>query len=156
VIGGDTVDTSTCGKYVITYDATDTAGNSVQITRTVVVQDTIPPEFTLSVTPTTLWPLNHKMVKVTPTWTVTDNCAQSPQVSLVSIISSEPDDDKGDGNTSGDIQVNPDGSIYLRAERGGTGTGRIYTITYQAVDDSGNSTVHSATVIVPHDQADSE
>ncbi|UCE99911.1 MAG: hypothetical protein JSV82_02270, partial [Planctomycetota bacterium] len=45
-----------------------------------------------------------------------------------------------------------DGSIYLRAERTGTGTGRIYTISYQAVDDSNNVAVDSATVTVPHDQ----
>jgi len=33
-----------------------------------------------------------------------------------------------------------------------TGSGRIYTITYQAVDDSGNVAVARATVTVPHDQ----
>jgi hypothetical protein len=39
--------------------------------------------------------------------------------------------------------------IYVYADSGG---GRIYTITYQAVDDSGNAAVASATVTVPHDQ----
>ncbi len=38
VIGGDTVDTSTAGTYVVTYDATDMAGNTAtQLTRTVTV-----------------------------------------------------------------------------------------------------------------------
>jgi len=58
----------------------------------------------------------------------------------------------GDGHTINDIQVTEEGLIYLRAERSGESEGRIYTITYQAVDDSGNVTVQSATVTVPHDQ----
>jgi len=153
VIGGDVVDTSTCRTYVVTYDATDASGNAAeQVTRTVIVQDTIPPEFTLSVTPTTLWPVNHKMVLITPTRTVSDICDESPEVTLVSITMNEGDEAKGDGHTASDIQIDDDGSIYLRAERSGTRSGRIYTITYQAVDDSGNAAVARATVTVPHDQ----
>ncbi|KPL24420.1 MAG: hypothetical protein AMJ75_03705, partial [Phycisphaerae bacterium SM1_79] len=57
----------------------------------------------------------------------------------------------GDGHTSNDIQIDDDGSIFVRSERSGTDTGRIYTITYQAVDDCGNVTVRSATVSIPHD-----
>ncbi|MCP3974352.1 MAG: DUF5011 domain-containing protein, partial [bacterium] len=42
-IGGDTVDPSTLGTYLVTYDATDSHGNAaVQVTRTVVV---VPPAF---------------------------------------------------------------------------------------------------------------
>jgi len=36
---------------------------------------------------------------------------------------------------------------------GGRRDGRVYTITYRAVDDSGNAAEQSATVVVPHDQA---
>ena len=40
VVGGDTVDTSTAGTYVITYNVTDAAGNAAaEVTRTVVVTD---------------------------------------------------------------------------------------------------------------------
>jgi len=152
IIGGDVVDSSTCGTYLVTYDATDESGNSAaQVTRTVIVQDTIPPEFSLSVTPDTLWPANHKMVEITPSWEVSDNCDEWPEVTLVSISSSEADDSKGDGHTKDDIKIGKDGTIYLRAERSGAGKGRIYTITYQAVDDSGNITLKTATVTVPHD-----
>ncbi len=113
--------------------------------------DTTPPEFELSVTPTVLWPPNHKMVLITPSWTVSDETDPTPEVSLVSIVSNEDDDALGDGHTSDDIQVGDDGSIYLRAERSGTGSDRIYTITYKAVDDCGNVTERSATVSVPHE-----
>ena len=47
VVGGDTVDASVLGTYVITYDVTDSAGNAApQATRTVTVQDTTAPQIT--------------------------------------------------------------------------------------------------------------
>jgi len=62
----------------------------------------------------------------------------------------------GDGDTSGDIQEAvfgaDDREFYLRAERSGTADGRIYTITYEARDASGNATVRQATVTVAHNQ----
>ena len=129
----------------------------------IMVEDTTPPEFSLSIEPNVLWPPNHKMVLVTPSWTVNDNCDEAPEVSLVSIVMNEGDetntyepmldDTVGDGHTINDIQVEPDGSIYLRAERSGKGNGRVYTLTYKAVDDSGNVSVESTTVTVPHDQS---
>jgi hypothetical protein len=46
VVGGDTVDTSTAGTYVITYDVSDAAGNPAQeVTRTVIVRDTQIPDW---------------------------------------------------------------------------------------------------------------
>ena len=40
----------------------------------------------------------------------------------------------------------------LRSERQGNGDGRVYTATYQAEDDSGNTTPAEATVVVPKSQ----
>jgi parallel beta-helix repeat protein len=151
------------GEHIIVLEVTDKAGafdtNEVTIIVafdtnevTIIVQDTTPPVFTLSVTPTTLWPVNHKMVLITPSWSASDICDESPEVSLVSITMNEDDEATGDGHTTDDIQVDDNGSIYLRAERSGAGSGRIYTITYQAVDCSGNAAVARATVTVPHDQ----
>jgi len=91
------------------------------------------------------------MVQITPSWGVSDNCDEWPQVTLVSITMDEDDDGKGDGHTSDDIQVDDEG-ICLRAERSGRGSGRVYTITYRAVDESGNVAVESADVTVPHDR----
>ncbi|HMA99566.1 MAG TPA: immunoglobulin-like domain-containing protein, partial [Spirochaetota bacterium] len=49
VSSGDTVDESTPGTYVITYDVQDAAGNSaLQVSRTVNVIDSDPPVITLS------------------------------------------------------------------------------------------------------------
>jgi parallel beta-helix repeat protein len=109
------------------------------------VPDTTPPDFELSVSPTILWPANHKMVKIIPTCVVTDLCDPSPQVSLVDITANEP-------VNPNDIQILNDGSIYLCATRSGNSkTGRIYSLIYQACDSSDNCTTRSATVIVPHD-----
>lgn len=48
-IGGDTVDKSLLGAYVITYDATDSSGNTAtQVTRNVNVVDTTAPVITLT------------------------------------------------------------------------------------------------------------
>ena len=147
-----TLESGCPGEYVITLIVNDGTEGSESDEVVITVVDTTPPEFALSVNPTKLWPANHKMVLITPTWTVSDKCDATPDVSLVSISVNEADDAKGAGNTSDDIQIGDDGSIYLRAERSGTGNDRVYTITYRAVDDCGNAVVRSATVTVPHDQ----
>jgi hypothetical protein len=134
------------GEHLIILELTDKAGafdsNEVVIT----VEDVTPPEFSLSVEPNVLWPPNNKMVLVTPGWEVSDNCDESPEVSLVDVTMSVA------GDINDYVEIGDDGSIYLRARRSGKGTGRVYTITYQAVDDSNNVAVGSAAVMVPHDR----
>ncbi|HET8798584.1 MAG TPA: choice-of-anchor X domain-containing protein [Thermoanaerobaculia bacterium] len=116
------------------------------------VLDNTPPVLSVSVTPSVLYPPNHQMVEITPTISVSDDRDPDPRVDLVSITSNEGDDVRGDGNTSPDITIDPTGRIFLRAERSGLAEGRIYTITWRARDDSGNTSTASATVTVPHDQ----
>ncbi len=120
----------------------------------VAVQDTTPPTLTLAVSPTTLKSPNHKLVKITASLTTSDTCDAAPIVKLLSITSNEPDNGLGDGDKPGDIDSaafgTDDRSFELRNERGGVGTGRIYTITYESRDHSGNATVRQATVTVPH------
>lgn len=157
VIGGDTVDPLQPGLYTITYDATDNAGNAAErVIRTVIVQDTLPPEFRcLGVFPGLLWPPNHKLVPVRFYVNVVDRCDPKPRVVLTSATSNEPDDARGggDGHTKGDIQGADIGmsdySILLRAERNRKGDGRIYSISYSATDDSGNQSSTAITVTVP-------
>jgi hypothetical protein len=122
--------------------------------------DVTPPSISVTVTPNILWPPNHKMALVTPTITVSDDSDHSPVVKLISITMNEGDrvntyDPNFDttltaGKTGGDIQVDQNGNVYLRAERSASGSGRIYTLTYQAIDKSGNSRTATAAVLVPH------
>ena len=65
--------------------------------------DITPPTIQLSVSPTSLWPPNHKLASIRATVSATDECDPNPAVRLVSVTSSEPDNGPGDGNTTGDI-----------------------------------------------------
>jgi hypothetical protein len=144
------------GATLVTWTARDDAGNETTDTQLVTVQDTTPPVITLSLAPTRLWPPNHKLHQITATISATDVCDAYPEVTLVSVVSDEPDNGLGDGDTSGDIQnavFGTDDRVFdVRAERQGKGDGRVYTATYQAEDDSGNTTQAQATVEVPKSQ----
>lgn len=142
------------GTHELMLSATDDSGNTGNDTVVVMVVDTTPPEIMISVAPDDLWPPNHKYVEVTTAVTVHDVCDPSPTMTFVSITSNEPDNAKGigDGNTVDDIVIVDDFTFELRAERGGNGSGRTYTITYQATDASGNTAQASATVTVKHNR----
>jgi hypothetical protein len=142
------------GTTQVTWSATDPSGNTGNAFQTVTIEDTIPPVLEVSVSPTILWPPNHRMVRISADIFVEDVCDGAPTVRLVSITSNEPDNGIGDGNTSGDVQAVFDEDtreFFLRAERSGQGNGRVYTITYEASDGSGNTTVRSVQVLVPRD-----
>ncbi len=116
------------------------------------VPDVTPPSVTVTVSPATLTSPNHRLVPVTATVTVNDDQDPNPVVRLVSIVSSDPDKILGCGDLPGDIQGAEigadDRSFQLRAEHGPL-RGRVYTITYEARDASGNSQRATAQVTVP-------
>jgi hypothetical protein len=146
------------GMTGVVFMATDTSGNTATCASSVVVRDTMPPYLTLTLSPTTLWPPNHRIMPVLAPWHVNDVCDPSAGIVLVSAASSEPDDAQGsgDGSTTGDIQDasigTADMSVLLRAERSGDGPGRVYTLTYVARDASGNMASALGIVTVPHDE----
>jgi hypothetical protein len=117
------------------------------------VPDVTPPGVTVTLSPTTLTSANHRLVPVTATVTVKDEQDPNPVVRLVSIVSSDPDRGlAGCGDLPGDIQGaeigTDDRRFQLRAEHGLL-RGRVYTITYEARDASGNSQRSTAQVTVP-------
>jgi hypothetical protein len=116
--------------------------------------DATPPEVNGTLTPGVLWPVNHKYVTVTATVNYSDNADPAPVLDLISVTSNEPDNGLGDGDTENDIVILDDFTFDLRAERSGTGEGRVYTVTYLVTDACGNSTLASGNVYVPHDQRD--
>jgi hypothetical protein len=146
------------GTTMAVWRAIDASGNPATCNTAVTVRDTTPPTLTVLADMPVLWPPNHELVPVNIAGQVRDLCDPNPQVALVSVTSSEPDDapGTGDGNTTGDIAGadlgTADTDVDLRAERNGSGTGRVYQMTYRAVDASGNSTPAFAVVTVPHDQ----
>jgi hypothetical protein len=143
------------GTTTVTFTVTDECGSVVTEESSVTVVDTTAPELAVSLDPAMLWPPNHTMREITASIDTTDLCSM-PEVTLLSLTSSEPDDAPGggDGHTTGDIQGaetgTADAGFLLRAERSGNGTGRTYTATYAATDGSGNGASAVATVTVPH------
>lgn len=101
----------------------------------------------VSVDPEMLWPPNHAMRTVAVSYEVTDNCGE-PACTL-SVVSSEPDEGLGDGDTAGDIEVVDAHTVRLRAERSGLGTGRSYTISVTCGDEGGGSSDAEVVVSVP-------
>ncbi|MFQ5808166.1 MAG: DNRLRE domain-containing protein [Armatimonadota bacterium] len=116
--------------------------------------DTTPPVLSVSANHDTLWPPDHRYMTVGVTPTASDDSGQAPTVTLVSVVSDEPDDAKGegDGHTTNDIVQVGAFSFLLRAERSATGDGRTYTLTYRATDASGNTATASCTAVVPRDK----
>jgi predicted extracellular nuclease len=115
----------------------------------------IPPTLEVTLNLYELWPANHKLVDVVADVVYSDNFDPYPVLEFVSVVSSEVDDDGGDGSTEPDIIILDDFNFQLRAERSGKGgEGRVYTITYKATDACGNETVVSVEVLVPHDQGE--
>lgn len=118
------------------------------------IVDTTPPALTVALSPSKLWPPNGKMMPVTATITVKDDYDPNPVVKLLSITCNEPmdKDDIQGAQPYTDVR-----QFKLKAGREGKSkTGRTYTVSYFANDASGNQTVASATVTVPHDEKEHE
>jgi predicted extracellular nuclease len=115
----------------------------------VIVGLCLPPSLTVTVSPDTLWAPNHKYATIEAAF---DATLDVETITLISITSNEPDNGQGDGDMPNDIVIVDNDTFKLRAERSGGGEGRIYTITYQAVNSCGNTVTATATVTVAHNQ----
>ena len=130
---------------------TQVSRDTVQVT----VRDTQAPNLTLSLSPTVLWPPNHRMVPVHATVTSADGCDANPTIRLISVTANEGGeaDQTGAGAIEGAALGTADFDFALRAERSGNGSGRVYTVCFEVSDASGNRAQQCANVIVPHDRA---
>jgi hypothetical protein len=141
------------GATTVTVTATDAGGRQTAATFTVTVVDTTPPAIAAaSVSPNNLWPPNHKMVPVSVAVSASDICDATPACRIVSVRSNEPVNGLGDGDTAPDWAITGLLTADLRSERSGTGNGRMYTLTVQCTDDSGNSSTRDVVVTVPKSQ----
>lgn len=137
---------------------------------------------TVTWSPTTIWPPNHKMVTVNISYTDTDNDGDSTSITVGTITDNQAASDgsgelqgsgqptaqqgldwAGTGNTgSGSDPGTPaTTTAQVRAERSGTDpSGRTYTIQVMCMDSGGTDATEAGgqmqtvdlTVTVPHDQ----
>ena len=161
------------GGYTVTLKVTDSFGKTDEDEVIIVVEDTTDPDVTIvSVVPEELWPPNHKMVSVIALIEALDICTETEALTLeVTVVSSEPDDDKDNDRFTGDVDgkggyTDPVpvlcefdeeagwfvSSFELRAEHDGHGVDRIYTITATVKDASGNTATDTVELTVPHDK----
>lgn len=93
--------------------------------------------------PDVLWPPNNKMVTVTVS--ASSSCDTTLACAIQSVTGNEP-------LSAGDWQITGPLTVNLRATRAGNGIGRVYTLTGECTDATGNIAPLSTTVTVPHDQ----
>jgi hypothetical protein len=140
------------GASTITLVVDDGKATSAPDQVRVEVRDTLPPTITIAATPSVLWPPDGRFVDVAVAVRVGDMCDAAPSVVLLGVASSEPGAGRPGEAVAGATPGSDDRSFSLRAERAGTGTGRVYTLTYRSKDVTGNSADATTTVVVPHDQ----
>jgi hypothetical protein len=100
-------------------------------------------------------PPTRKMKQVTVETYCEDSLSGFDSMVLTTATSSEPDSGPGKGDRPDDIQGfildSPETSGELRAERLGSGAGRMYTLGYTCYDTAGNTSSCDNYVLVPHD-----
>jgi hypothetical protein len=143
------------GTTVVTCSASDSRNNGASATFSVTVQDGTPPDDTeapvihsISASPAVLLPPNGKLVDVVLDVHATDNLDPAPVVRIYDISANEALDPS-------DVAIVADLAAKVRATRNPQGTGRVYTLFVEAIDASGNRSVGSVQVIVPHDASGS-
>lgn len=103
------------------------------------LRDRQPPQLSFSVTPTKLSPPTDRMVEIKINARVRDDVDPAPTGGIVSISTNDGQIVRGDRLTSPDIDIKPDGRVFLRAKLTPTKGERVYTLTYATRDRAGNA-----------------
>jgi hypothetical protein len=166
------------GVTLATLTVSDGRGGSSTCDVRVVVSDLTPPVVSCTTNIASLWPPKHDLRPVKIFVQVGDDVSDPGALAILSatLRSDEPDNAPGggDGHTTGDVN-GQDGftspvnvahlfapvpgqpgrfqaCVLLRAERAGSGDGRVYTFEVTAADAQGNSSGSSCVVVVPKNQ----
>jgi hypothetical protein len=102
---------------------------------------------------TSLWPPNHTLKTVTVS--VPDPDGGPVTTTITGVTQDEAINGLGDGDTAPDAAwvTGHANQVQVRAERSGTGNGRVYRISVKASDGTAECTGGTVVVSVPHDQA---
>lgn len=96
----------------------------------------------------TLAPRGHEMRPITVEG-VGAGDGGDPAITITGIRADEPADAIGDGSTGPDASGVGSDTAHVRAERSGTGDGRVYHLAFQASDEVGGSCTGTVQVSVP-------
>jgi len=128
---------------------------SDETTVTIEVSSNQPPDCSDAyANPDELWPPNHRFEDI-EILGVVDPDGDPVIITITGITQDEPVDaiGNGDGHTSPDGIISDDSTaVSVRAERAGSGNGRVYEILFTASDPAGDECTGSVTVCVPKDQ----
>lgn len=139
------------GTNVIGLAASSSATNASSCSTTVTVVDTTPPHISRArAMPDVLWPPNHRLVPVRINVRADDLCG--PVTCKIRSVRCNETDTRHGRDRSPDWIITGDLSLKLRAEKSGSKKNRIYTITIECKDASGNTSTRNVTVTVPHDR----
>jgi len=97
-----------------------------------------------------LWPADHGMVEVEIAG-VSDPDGDAVTVTVTGVTQDEAVVGPGAGATCPDAEIE-DGVARVRAERAGTGNGRVYRVAFRAEDGRGGVSEGAVAVCVPHDK----
>jgi hypothetical protein len=90
------------------------------------------------------------MVPVTVSVSAADVCSATTACRITSVRSNEPVNRRHDGHEEQDWRITGDLTIELRAEREGGKNGRVYTVTVECTDTSGNKATKAVAIAVAH------
>ena len=138
------------GPDSFTYQANDGEADSnvATVSLTVVSVNDAPVCTAATVTPSVLWPANHKWETII-LGGFSDVDGDTLSITIASIRQDEPTNGLGDGDTSPDGQGVGTATAQVRAERSGNGNGRYYHIGFTVGDGRGGSCTGTVKVSVP-------
>jgi hypothetical protein len=110
--------TSTVTWTATTVTAIDDNKNKGFATQKVTVADTHRRNLTVTLSPTVLWPPDHKLIPITATITVSDTCDPNPTVKLSRSRATSPTTAWATGTRQGDIQGADRKTPHVHAPRG--------------------------------------
>jgi hypothetical protein len=143
------------GTTTVSCTATDASGNSSTCSFDVTVESAEVDIDAIVPSPSVLWPPNHKMFEISFGPDTENACGLELTCTVLEVMSNEPINGLGDGNTEPDWMVGEDGVLQLRAERSGTGDGRVYMVRLHCENvDLGIDEETTVEVVVPHDQGE--
>lgn len=145
------------GAHAVSLKVIDRAGAADTDEVNITVRDTTPPEIgSIVANPATIVSSSHDLVPVAINVAAEDRCDIAPECGIVSVTSSSGNLGLGRRLGRTDVILTDPGPkpspamlrVLLRADRGGSGPRRTYTINVSCTDAAGNASLGRTTVTV--------